>query len=83
MPHGGRRLLLGGEMVPDDDVHFWLWIATVATAVIGGVLAVLGTALKRRESAARARDGLGFRMMLASYAFMTASMLAFAARGFL
>lgn len=70
-------------MLPDDDVHFWLWIVTVAAAVIGGVLAVLGTALKRRESAARTRGGLGFRLMLASYTFMTVSMLVFAARGLL
>lgn len=69
--------------MPDDEVHFWLWIATVAAAVIGGVLAALGTALKRKESAAGAPGGLGFRLMLASYAFMTASMLVFAARGFL
>ena len=63
-------------MVPDDDVHFWLWIATLAAALIGGVLAVVGTALKHRGD-------LATRLMLASYAFMTASMVVFAARGLL
>jgi len=63
-------------MVLGDSVQFWLWVTTVAAAVMGGVLAVLGTALKHRAE-------LGNRLVLASYAFMTASMLVFAARGFL
>lgn len=69
-------------MVPDGGVHFWLWVVTVGTAVIGGILAVVGAALQKKESAAGAGRGIGHRVMFASYGFMTASMLVFAARGF-
>lgn len=67
----------------NDELHFWLWVATVASAVIGGLLSMLGTALERRECAPGARGGLGFRLVLGGYTFMTASMLVFIARGFL
>lgn len=70
-------------MVPADGIHFWMWVVTVATAVIGGVLSVAGTMLQRREAAAGARNRIGFRVMLASYGFMTASVLMFATRGLL
>jgi len=70
-------------MVPDGGIHFWLWVVTVAAAVIGGVLAVVGAALQKKEDTAGARNDIGHRVMLASYGFMTASMLVFAARGFL
>lgn len=70
-------------MVPDGGVHFWLWVVMVATAVIGGILGIVGAALQKKETAASTRKGTGFRVMLASYGFMTASMLVFAARGFL
>lgn len=70
-------------MVPEGGVHFWLWVVMVATAVMGGILAIAGAALEKKEAAAGARKGVGHRVMLASYGFMTASMLAFAARGFM
>jgi hypothetical protein len=70
-------------MVPQDDMHFWLWAITVATAVAGGLLAVWGSSLQRRRAATERDRGAGFRVMLASYALMTLSMLLFAARGFL
>lgn len=70
-------------MASDGDVHFWLWVVTVATAVIGGVLSVVGTLLQRKEAAGGSDRGVGFRVMLVSYGFMTASMVVFAARGLL
>jgi hypothetical protein len=70
-------------MVPDTDVHFWLWLVTVASAVIGGVLSIVGTMLQRKEAASGAENGVGFRVVLLSYGFMTASMIVFAARGML
>ena len=70
-------------IVPDDNVHFWLWTIMVVTALVGGLLSVLATALQRAQAAAGEHDGAGYRLMLASYAFMTVSMLAFAVRGFL
>lgn len=70
-------------MVPDTDVHFWLWLVTVATAVTGGVLSIVGTVLQRKEAAGGSDRGFGFRVMLVSYGFMTASMIVFAARGML
>ena len=68
--------------MPDGGIHFWLWVVTVTTAVIGGILGVVGMALQKKEAAAGARKGIGFHVMLASYGFMTASILVFAARGF-
>jgi hypothetical protein len=70
-------------MVPQDDMHFWLWVITVATAVAGGLLALWGSSLQRRQAATESDRGAGFRVMLASYVFMTLSMVTFAARGFL
>ena len=67
--------------MPDGGIHFWLWVVTVATAVIGGILGFVGAALQKKEAAGGARKGIGFKVMLASYGFMTASMLVFAARG--
>lgn len=72
-------MLLGTPMAPQDGLRFWLWVLTVATAVAAGLLAV-GATLRRR---AVGRPGAGSRMMLASYACMSASMLLFAARGLL
>jgi hypothetical protein len=70
-------------MASDSDVHFWLWVVTVATAVIAGVLSVVGTVLQRKEAAGGSDRGFGFRVILVSYGFMTASMVVFAARGLL
>ncbi len=66
-----------------DDVHFWLWVITIATAVVGGALSLVGTVLQRKEAAVGSARGVGFRVLLVSYGFMTASMLVFAARGLL
>jgi hypothetical protein len=51
--------------------------------VIAGVLSVVGTVLQRKEAAGGSDRGFGFRVILVSYGFMTASMVVFAARGLL
>lgn len=73
----------GGEPMVPGQLDFWLWIVMVVTAVIGGILAVWGNALQRRNPGAGKVPGMGYRLTIASYGFMTASMLVFALRGFL
>ncbi len=68
-------------ILPDDNIQFWLWTIMVGSAVVGGLLSVWGTALQRARAATGEHNGAGHRLMLASYGFMTVSMLIFAVRG--
>ena len=59
----------------------WLWAATVATAVAGGILSVIGSARQRMDSAEGRERGRGYRMVMMSYVLMTTSVVIFAVRG--
>ncbi|MEA2971146.1 MAG: hypothetical protein QOE78_4407 [Alphaproteobacteria bacterium] len=58
-----------------------LWWIMVSTGAVAALLSIVASALDRGRARWPARRGR-FVMHLASYAFMSASMLAFAIRGF-
>ena len=65
-----------------EQTHFWLWMFTVATAVVGGALSLWGAALQRRAAGDPAARRKGDRFVMASYVLMSASIATFVVRGF-
>lgn len=63
--------------------QFYLWILTVAMAVIGGILSLWGAAVQKKEAATGIPKDKAYRIVIASYICMSASMFVFALRGFL
>lgn len=64
-----------------DQVQFWLWVLTVATAVAGGVLSVLASRMQRNAAANEERGSRAWRLMMGSYVLMSVSILFFVVRG--
>lgn len=64
-----------------DEVHFWLWLFTVATAIAGGALSLWGSVLQRKEPAPGTPVGRGYRLVMGSYVLMTVSIVTFVVRG--